>query len=183
MNTMKTKHGTLMGLLVALATAGCVSPAQAFYDPSTQRWINRDPYREAGFEASRSQQSLLLVSEPHRYLFVVNNPVSKVDWLGLKEKDWESLIERAKAAFEEALKTATPGGEFVAALKVFGSCNSLGLALAWVKRHYDDCMIAAITGDPKKDSAAEKACEDNWGPKKKLLQDTYDSQCKKCEKK
>ncbi|NOS70449.1 MAG: hypothetical protein HOP33_11020 [Verrucomicrobia bacterium] len=56
-----------------------------FYSPSLQRWLNRDPKREPGFELSRSGKL------PHNpiwvrlYVFVRNNPVKLVDPQGLSE--------------------------------------------------------------------------------------------------
>ena len=63
-----------------------------FYDPNFQRWINRDPIGESGFEASRNSMS----SEVARFLkpsevseglnlygFVQNAPVNRVDPVGL----------------------------------------------------------------------------------------------------
>jgi len=54
-----------------------------FYDPSLQRWINRDTIGEPGFEAIRTQRRSPRRGEPNRYLFVVNNPIQWVDYLGL----------------------------------------------------------------------------------------------------
>jgi len=143
-----------------------------FYDPNLQRWPNHDPLGEPGFEVIRKQQALVAGGEPNRYLFVANNPLDRTDYFGLK--DWGSLIDAAW----EAAKAATPGGEFVSAFEVFGSCNSLGLALAWARTQYNDCIADALMGPPNKDAACEKACEEKWQPKIKLLSNTYDANCK-----
>ena len=62
-----------------------------FYSSSLGRWINRDPIEEKGFELLRSIQSgratwqdpLREMRDPNRYAFVVNQPISLVDYLGL----------------------------------------------------------------------------------------------------
>jgi RHS repeat-associated protein len=56
-----------------------------FYDPLTQRWLNRDPLGEPGFETLRHNRSSVLGSEPNRYLFVKNNPINSVDLFGLMD--------------------------------------------------------------------------------------------------
>ena len=58
-----------------------------FYDPNLQRWINRDPAGEAGFEAARQGSSgPSLAAEtlegPNLYEFVRNDPSSYFDALG-----------------------------------------------------------------------------------------------------
>lgn len=92
-----------------------------------------------------------------------------------KKKSWEELAEEAV----DAAQLALPGGEFVAALRVFDSCGSLGAVLAAVNARYLECFDEALFGDPKHNAAAEKACDDNWGAKRNLLRDTYEAHCKK----
>jgi uncharacterized protein RhaS with RHS repeats len=55
---MKRKITTLMGAFVLLTS---VANLQAFYDPGTGRWLNRDPIEERG--------------GVHLYGFVRNNPI------------------------------------------------------------------------------------------------------------
>jgi RHS repeat-associated protein len=65
-----------------------------FYDPTLQRWLNRDPIGEPGFEAVRrinpwgGIRSGGLPAElsqgPNLYTFVRNNPANFVDPLGLQ---------------------------------------------------------------------------------------------------
>jgi len=104
MRTTKSFIAILFALLTAQA-------ALAWYDPSTQRWLSRDPIGEPGFEALRiatqtaslppsvSPQMLnrwivrdpvpqiknkkLFSDAPNRYLFVGNNPINFTDELGL----------------------------------------------------------------------------------------------------
>jgi len=56
-----------------------------WYDPNSQRWLNRDPISELGFMLrSKSQHVLSLDEEKNLYAFVFNKPVSIVDLDGLK---------------------------------------------------------------------------------------------------
>jgi RHS repeat-associated protein len=155
-----------------------------FYDPNLQRWPNRDPYEELGF-LTLARIHTIQRNQSQLYFFVKNDPLDKIDYLGLdccpsprptptSGRGFGSLIDAAW----EAAKAATPGGEFVSAFEVFGSCNSLGLALAWARTQYNDCIADALCGPPSQDSAAEKACGDKWNAKIKLLSDTYDKECK-----
>src|ERR1051325_1177094 len=56
--------------LAALAFVAATQVAAAFYDPSTARWINRDPIAERG--------------DANLYRFVRNNAPGRVDPLGLR---------------------------------------------------------------------------------------------------
>jgi hypothetical protein len=59
MNTTKT---TWLTLLFLSATLAGVFPTHAYYDPGAQRWINRDPNKEPGFEIM--QQTRINASQP-----------------------------------------------------------------------------------------------------------------------
>jgi RHS repeat-associated protein len=50
-----------------------------YYNPSTGRWLNRDPLGEAGFELLRQRQPNLLGDGPNLYAFVHNNAVDYFD--------------------------------------------------------------------------------------------------------
>ncbi len=55
-----------------------------FYDPNLQRWINRDPFGERGFEVLRRGAPYSRGSTgPNLYTFVRNNPNSALDPFGL----------------------------------------------------------------------------------------------------
>jgi RHS repeat-associated protein len=61
------------------ATDGLYYYGYRFYDPITQRWLNRDPIgEEGGFNI---------------YGFVLNNPVSFYDLFGLKSKKCREMIK------------------------------------------------------------------------------------------
>lgn len=96
MKNMKLKIAIGSALFVALWTA---QTALAWYDPSTGRWLTRDPIGEPGFQALQRVRAIPQATgvasssgrwihrdrpdNENRYLFVGNNPVSHVDPLGL----------------------------------------------------------------------------------------------------
>jgi RHS repeat-associated protein len=53
------------------------------YRPSLGRWPNRDPLGEPGCELLRGRRGKLRGDEPNLYAFVRNNPVGRIDFLGL----------------------------------------------------------------------------------------------------
>ena len=58
-----------------------------YYDPSTGKWPNRDPIEELGFELLRYGDIRDEIGRSTPYTFVVNNPISAIDFLGLKLGD------------------------------------------------------------------------------------------------
>jgi hypothetical protein len=84
---------TTVSSLFLLCLAASAPPASAFYDPSIQRWINRDPRGEIGFEALRKgfpvdrtalQNSTDLRQDGDPYRFSGNSPGTHVDPEGLQ---------------------------------------------------------------------------------------------------
>jgi hypothetical protein len=55
----------------------------AYCDPGAQRWINRDPMTERGFETAHKERLFSIDSGPSLYGFVANNPTSVADPHGL----------------------------------------------------------------------------------------------------
>ncbi len=53
------------------------------YNPSTGRWLNRDPLGELGFELLRGGNPDMLGDGPNHYPFVQNDPVARFDAQGL----------------------------------------------------------------------------------------------------
>jgi RHS repeat-associated protein len=53
------------------------------YNPSLGRWLNRDSLGEPGFETLRRRRASLRGDGPNLYQFVRNNPVGRIDKLGL----------------------------------------------------------------------------------------------------
>ncbi len=54
-----------------------------WYAPNLQRWLNRDPIGETGFETIRNPVVHEYADGPNLYTFVLNDPFDKVDYLGL----------------------------------------------------------------------------------------------------
>jgi len=75
--------------------SGLVYYLYRFYDPNLQRWLNRDPLGEFGFEVlgsktgSKKKLPFSKISEfakgPNLYIFVLNTPIDLIDTDG---KDW-----------------------------------------------------------------------------------------------
>ena len=70
--------------------SGLVYYLYRYYEPNLQRWPNRDPLGEPGFEALRRRQADLLGDGPNLYTFLKGNPVNRTDSLGL---DGEATLE------------------------------------------------------------------------------------------
>jgi RHS repeat-associated protein len=74
------------------AASGLYYYGYRFYDPSLQRWINRDPTTDQGFVATKSRRSHFLrfvplaerMQGPNAYLFVLNSPTVYSDPRGLE---------------------------------------------------------------------------------------------------
>jgi RHS repeat-associated protein len=85
--SMKSRTQYWVGLLMWLAV---VQTGWGFYNPSTGRWLSRDPIGEEGLERARGHDSGFAAEErPGRnlYGFVQNNPGKCVDVLGLVGSD------------------------------------------------------------------------------------------------
>ena len=96
---MKTAKSIIVVLFVLLTA----QIASAYYCPSNGRWLSRDPIGEPGFQTLRDANTLPQfnrtgslrparwiqrdsdesIKEPNRYIFVKNDPKSKIDALGL----------------------------------------------------------------------------------------------------
>ncbi len=64
-------------------SSGMYDYVYRFYDPNLQRWINRDPLGEQGFELVRRSKKGRSSDGPNLYTFLRNNPVSNLDPYGL----------------------------------------------------------------------------------------------------
>lgn len=80
----------LLRVLFPALLLAFVSPAKAFYDPTTGRWLNRDPLGDEAFLTQQmegkpvaEQVSLREESFKHPYRFVDNDPVNHFDPFGL----------------------------------------------------------------------------------------------------
>ena len=70
---MQTRIHTLTLALLASLWFALAGPASGFYDPTVQRWINRDPIEEKG--------------GGNQHAFVRNKPLDGVDRFGLEDVD------------------------------------------------------------------------------------------------
>jgi hypothetical protein len=79
---MKTTNALTLLLLALLLVA---PGAQAYYNPSTGRWLSRDPLHEKAFADSHARGARAAHGwDKHAYAFIQNQPVSTWDVLGLK---------------------------------------------------------------------------------------------------
>jgi len=70
------------------STADLVLYEYRAYSPSTGRWPNRDPIGETGFETLRRKRSSVILGEPNRYEFIHNDPLNRIDPVGLWQWGW-----------------------------------------------------------------------------------------------
>lgn len=86
-----------LSLMLMLATAR----VSAYYDPGVQRWINRDPINEPGFDVRDYPRSARASYYGYDFTFVRNAPVALVDSFGLKVwagkgckgSDWRQAVQ------------------------------------------------------------------------------------------
>jgi hypothetical protein len=78
---MKTSHQTLL-LLAFLSLA--ILPASAFYNPSTGRWLSRDPLLEKSFAFYLDIDASAVAFEKADYTCLGNSLIGRTDFLGLK---------------------------------------------------------------------------------------------------
>jgi RHS repeat-associated protein len=84
---MKPRTSIALIWLALLVYFGGSHTASAFYDPGTQRWLNRDPRGESGSIVLRYVKIRELNHEKQNlFLFALNNPLYYVDPFGLY--DW-----------------------------------------------------------------------------------------------
>jgi hypothetical protein len=69
--------------LPLLALLGSLQITLGYYDPAAQRWINRDPIKESGFQAGARGLGEGEGRVAHPFAFVLNSPVGRQDALGL----------------------------------------------------------------------------------------------------
>ncbi len=79
MKTTRPKQAFMRAAwLTAFAFILLIQPCHAFYNPSTGRWLSRDPIEE-----QISEQG---VEEPNLSCFVLNDPIGGYDYVGLKSR-------------------------------------------------------------------------------------------------
>ena len=107
----------VLSTVLLLLGAGAV---QAFYNPQTGRWLSRDPLADEAFlrdqvegKAWRVKQRLSEQAKLPSYLFVGNNPESKVDFLGLAATTFYWSAPICGAGYETAFIQVGLGGSFL----------------------------------------------------------------------
>ncbi len=81
---MRTCHRALLPATLLLFIALAVLPASAFYNPTTGRWLSRDPLFDLGFEADRpTEDSDSGQDSVSIYASVRNAPINFIDVNGL----------------------------------------------------------------------------------------------------
>jgi RHS repeat-associated protein len=79
---MKMKRHTIAALAIGFLLA-LANDTLAFYNPSIGHWLSRDPIEEFGFRTAVSTSRKTNRRELPLYAFVANNPLNRVDFLGL----------------------------------------------------------------------------------------------------
>jgi RHS repeat-associated protein len=86
---MKTRLKLNWLVVMGIALTGLLPSARAFYAPAAQRWLNRDPLGEPGFEMVQGELANVVGDGPNLYCFVGNSPLNEFDALGL-ERDCDA---------------------------------------------------------------------------------------------
>lgn len=92
---------------VLLTLLASVQLTSAFYDPTVQRWINRDPIGETGFALVQYGRAGVIGSSQNPYLFLRNSPLIRIDAFGLSPQDVKDIIDAAK----QCTKDLTDSGQ------------------------------------------------------------------------
>ena len=87
---MKAKTNAVLVILVLLSYFSGLNTANAFYDPGTQRWLNRDPLGDFAFYARIKRGSswlekrqMRITSTGPQYIFEKNGVVNWIDHNGM----------------------------------------------------------------------------------------------------
>ena len=88
-----------------MATAANYYYGYRFYDPNLQRWLNRDPLLERGFlqiralSFAKSMPYLRQTADQNLYRFVLNDPIRRIDPLGLYSPACQATLIAYQAAW------------------------------------------------------------------------------------
>jgi hypothetical protein len=132
---MKIQTKPIIWFLTLLALLTTSHLASAYYDPGVQRWINRDPLGEPGFEVMRGPNNRpaaavrprVAPSGRNLYGLVRNHPLSHYDPFGLAERGpgtiaCQQATEQAEAAWDVA--DAEPWNTELEDLAILASFNA-----------------------------------------------------------
>ena len=107
-----------------------IAPVYAFYNPTTGRWLSRDPIGQPGFQVSERNR-YAPVRDENTYIFVGNNPLTSFDLLGLTEKDLTAILDQFKKSMAEMCKKKKRCDCPIGPLKdIHASCSSSVLGCA-----------------------------------------------------
>ena len=81
------KSNKVLFFVVLLAYWAGLCNASAFYEPGAQRWVNRDPINEIGFDILSGKYRISLKEEQNLYAFIRNSPLTRNDIEGLAGTD------------------------------------------------------------------------------------------------
>jgi len=126
--------------------------AQCFYNPSTGRWLSRDPAEEESFRTGRLSDiaeqpvlSILLATNApnHAYAFINNHPVGSVDLLGLAGccgPDVTAVLSQTLTEIEKTYRSWHIGKKFVACMYLVN--------LPWAASSWDINKLYELGSDP-----------------------------------
>ncbi len=86
-----------------LSPSGMYYYGYRWYDPNLQRWPNRDPLGEPGFESIRHVALASLSYAPNLYTFVSNQPSERWDAFGLHDTTLCNLFNNCKKKYDKCL--------------------------------------------------------------------------------
>ena len=116
------------------AESGLVYYGYRYYNPTTGRWLSRDPIGELGFHTLAGNRNRR-VRDGNLYCFVGNNPLTKFDLLGLTEKDVQTILN----TFLSTLKTMCGDGRCCPDI---GWLQNVQACSPWSKR--EGCTAQAV---------------------------------------
>jgi hypothetical protein len=84
---MKSKKSVALFFITLIFYWVGLCNASAFYDPGAQRWLNRDPIDNEGFQTLKDSNSNLLNDDAHNNVnlfgYINNNGIDNSDDFGL----------------------------------------------------------------------------------------------------
>jgi RHS repeat-associated protein len=136
------------------ANSGLYCYLYRYYDSNLQRWLNRDPIGENGFETIRKRHVLASLGEPNLFQFVYNDPLSDYDPFGLiTEADCEVEKDACdqgcrdmpnKTRWQRYLKQACWAKcmtEYAACLGAVAAQQAAQQAVCWCEKNPGKCVI------------------------------------------
>ncbi len=128
-------------------TSGLYYYGYRFYDPYLQRWVNRDPIKEPGFNLLIGSQGTFHLDEAKNlYAFVQNDPLYSIDNWGLVKKCPECKSQWKAPLY---ILTKLPILKLAVCESAFKACNI-------------DCAVEYGEESNEKDSCLEHCFDDCW---------------------